>query len=62
MPLLRFKKENREKIKECLKDSFEKTIISVETQYINIKGTKYQYASTLVIDILYYIEVKVSTF
>lgn len=39
LPLLRFKKENREKIKECLKDSFEKTIISVETQYINIKGT-----------------------
>lgn len=46
MPLLRFKKENREKIKECLKDSFEKTIISVETQYINIKGT-ISYASIL---------------
>lgn len=46
LPLLRFKKENREKIKECLKDSFEKTIISVETQYINIKGT-ISYASIL---------------
>lgn len=46
LPLLRFKTENSEKIKECLKDSFEKTIISVETQYINIKGT-ISYASIL---------------
>lgn len=46
LPLLRYKKENGEKIKESLKDSFEKTIISVETQYINIKGT-ISYASIL---------------
>ena len=46
MPLLRFKTSDKEAIKECLQDSFEKTIISVETQYINIKGTV-SYASIL---------------
>lgn len=46
LPLLRFKTDDKEAIKECLEDSFEKTIISVETQYINIKGTV-SYASIL---------------
>lgn len=46
LPLLRFKSEDSIKIKDSLKDSFEKTIISVETQYINIKGT-ISYASIL---------------
>ena len=46
LPLLRFKSEDNELIKECLQDSFEKTIISVETQYINIKAT-ISYASIL---------------
>lgn len=46
LPLLRYKNDEKESIKECLQDSFEKTIISVETQYINIKGTV-SYASIL---------------
>lgn len=46
LPLLRFQTNEKELIKECLQDSFEKTIISVETQYINIKGT-ISYASIL---------------
>ncbi len=46
LPLLSFKSEEKEAIKDCLRDSFEKTILSVEMQYINIKGTV-SYASIL---------------
>lgn len=46
LPLLKLKSANKEELTECLEDSFERTIISVETQYTNIKGTL-SYASIL---------------
>lgn len=46
LPLLKLRDANKQAIRECLEDSFEKTIISVETQYTNIKGTV-SYASIL---------------
>jgi len=46
LPLLKLKSANKEELTECLEDSFERTIISVETQYTNIRGT-ISYASIL---------------
>lgn len=46
LALSKINKVDKAEIEGCLKDSFEKTILSVETQYVNIKGT-ISYASIL---------------
>lgn len=46
LPLLKTRNDGKNEIRVCLEDSFEKTIISVETHYTNIKGTL-SYASIL---------------
>lgn len=46
LPLLKLRNVNKKELVNSLEDSFEKTIISVEMQYTNIKGTL-SYASIL---------------